>query len=69
MRGPYIRTDKMHPLPWRHHVSPRKHTAVLDSKGAVVCGSLISPIWDRKEFCRKRQTHAFIVRIVNGGDR
>jgi hypothetical protein len=57
-----MRKKKIHPLPWKHETDGRRMSAVVDSKGIVVCGSLI---------CRQedplitRNTHEFIVNTVN----
>jgi len=59
-----MRTDKMHPLPWRHQTDGRRMTAVLDAQGSAVCGSLLCPT-SAMRATRERQTHAFIVRAAN----
>jgi hypothetical protein len=55
------RTDKMHPLPWRHETDGKKMSAVVDANGNVVVGSLVCQQPDPE---KERQTHAFIVRAV-----
>jgi len=56
-----MRTDKMHPLPWKHETDGKKMSVVVDDNGHVVCGSYLVHRADAKE----RQTHAFIVRAAN----
>ena len=34
-----MRTDKMHPLPWKHETDGKKMSVVEDDNGHVVCGS------------------------------
>jgi hypothetical protein len=59
-----MRTDKMHPLPWKHETNGKNMSAVVDANGHVVCGSLIC-ICQQGNPTRNRQTHAYIVSCCN----
>ena len=58
-----MRTDKMHPLPWRHKTDGKRISAVVDAKNKVVCGSFLWP--QEGTGTEARQTHAFIVKAAN----
>ena len=52
---------KIQPLPWKH-IKDNRVSAVVDSEGIIVCGSLVCSPSDLKT---DAANHEFIVKCVN----